>query len=74
MTDEIHREWGRSIQARREHLGLTQADLARRLDVRASSVCRWESGDSAPSDANKMRIAQVLDEDARVLFPLVSAS
>ena len=36
------------IKALRERLGLTQAELAQKLDVALSTVSRWESGGRKP--------------------------
>lgn len=41
MKEGTIREW-------REHAGLTQAQLAARLDVTPSSVYNWEAGKSEP--------------------------
>lgn len=36
------------IKALRERFGLTQAELAQKLDVALSTVSRWESGQRKP--------------------------
>ena len=40
---------GRQLKAIRRRLGLTQAKLARRINVRVESVSRWERGASGIS-------------------------
>jgi len=40
---------GRQLKAIRRRLGLSQAKLARRIDVRVESVSRWERGASGIS-------------------------
>ena len=74
MSSDLHRTWGRAIRAAREDKAWSQTALAERLGVRPSSVCRWESGSTAPSDGNKLRIAVALEVDVRVLFQLISTA
>lgn len=74
MTDELRRDYGRNIRAGRVGLGMRQEDLAQILRVRQSTVCRWESGDVVPRDAMKVRLAQVLHQDVRQLFPLTRSA
>lgn len=42
------------LRARREALGLTQADLARVLGVSALTLHRWEAGQRAPVDHDQV--------------------
>ncbi|HWD24260.1 MAG TPA: helix-turn-helix transcriptional regulator [Acidimicrobiales bacterium] len=72
MSVELHRRWGRAIKVARETKGWSQSALAHRLAVRPSSVSRWEAGSCAPSDENKLRIAEVLDIEVGDLFPLIA--
>jgi transcriptional regulator with XRE-family HTH domain len=44
---------------------LSQADIAKALGVRRSSVCRWESGERAPRGAIAENYAAILDALAR---------
>jgi transcriptional regulator with XRE-family HTH domain len=74
MAADLHRKWGRAIKSAREAKGWTQTGLADHLNVRPSTVCRWEAGGCAPSDANKLRIAAVLDADVGELFRLVEVA
>lgn len=69
--EEMLRLWGGNIERGRTLLGLTQQQLADRLDVRQSTVARWESGERLPKDIFKIRIAEALHQDVRQLFPLV---
>ena len=39
---------GRRVRMWRELLGVSQAELARRLSVTPSTVCDWESGRHSP--------------------------
>ena len=52
MADED----GELIRQCRLDAGLTQAELARRLDTTQSAVARWESGKVSPTLANLRRI------------------
>ena len=74
VARDLHRKWGSAIKSARQAKGWTQTALADQLKVRPSTVCRWEAGGCAPSDANKLRIASVLDADVRELFRLVETA
>lgn len=41
-------EMGKNIRALRERQGLTQAQVADRINVDASSIAKWETGASKP--------------------------
>lgn len=69
--DEWRKQWGLNIQVHRRRKSLSQRGLAALLDVTQASIARWETGKSIPTDAHKLAIASALDEDVRVLFPLV---
>lgn len=69
-VEEHVRAWGKTIKVLREALGLSQEDLAKIVEVQQSSVARWEAGISAPRDKHKLRLAEALHTDVRVLFPL----
>jgi transcriptional regulator with XRE-family HTH domain len=49
------------VRRYRQAAGLTQAQLARRLEVEQSTVSAWENGRKTPTIANVARIAAVLD-------------
>lgn len=49
------------IKAARERLGLTQEDLAEKLEVSRQAVSKWELGASAPSPENLELLEEVLD-------------
>ena len=51
---------GRFISQRRASLGLTQAQLAQRLDVTDKAVSKWERGKSLPDVALLSRVAAEL--------------
>lgn len=63
-------EWGHNIKAQREARHMTQAELARRLNVTRAAVSYWESGDRIPDDRRKAAIAAVFGISPRTLFPI----
>lgn len=70
-VDETLRQWGDNIRNGRIAAGYaTQAALADKLGVRQSTVARWEAGLIGPRDAMKQRLAGLLGQDVRQLFPL----
>ena len=56
---------GEIIKAAREDLGLTQEDLAEKLEVSRQAVSKWELGASVPSPENM----ELLEEVLNVHFP-----
>lgn len=54
----------RRIAFRREALGLTQAELARRAEVGHSSVAFWEMGARIPTAITILRLSQALNISA----------
>lgn len=51
---------GERIRAARQAAGLSQEKLAERLGLTRQAVTKWESGQSAPSTENLLRLAEVL--------------
>jgi len=56
--------WGsdmaKSIGSARAALGLTQAELARRVKVDVRTLARWEAGETHPTSRNLKRLARAL--------------
>lgn len=50
-------EWFKELRALRTRLGLSQEDLARRLNVRARTYARWEKGE--PQKPKLVELEQV---------------
>jgi len=48
------------MRAWREHLGLTQAELAHRLEIRQPSYAAMEAPDAKPKKATRQRIAAAM--------------
>jgi len=57
---------GERIRALRRHLGLTQDELARELNVRQQTVSEWETGQYRPRGASERLLSLVAD---RAEFP-----
>ena len=49
-----------TIKQAREELGMTQEDLAERLEVSRQAVSKWELGASVPSPENLALLEEVL--------------
>jgi transcriptional regulator with XRE-family HTH domain len=64
---------GERLQKRRAQLGLTQEQVAERLDgVTLRAYQRWESGEAVPQDRNLHKAASALDLDpAELVVELV---
>lgn len=52
----------------RKEKGLTQSELAERMDVSRQAVSRWEAGESAPSTENLRRLCELYDVPLDELF------
>ncbi|SAL59462.1 XRE family transcriptional regulator [Caballeronia peredens] len=56
--------WNKRIASRRQEVGLSKSEFARRCDVSAPTVNDWENGDIKRLEAsNLLKICQVLDVD-----------
>src|SRR5258708_10193198 len=47
--DHAPTEWAEQIRSLRQKLGISQGELARKLDCSAMTVSRWENGQLAPT-------------------------
>jgi transcriptional regulator with XRE-family HTH domain len=56
------------IKEARLRAGLTQAELARKLETTQSVVARWEVGDRSPSLETIERIARACDLDVSIFL------
>lgn len=82
MNNELLRQWGANIRScrrmkdRREGRGEAQgvSEMATHLDVSKATVSRWETGCMSPRDDRKIEIAEYLEVDVRMLFPLTRAA
>lgn len=57
---ERRRQVGARIKEIRQHIGLTQAEVAKKLGIAKQSVTNYESGKSDPSIRNLIALATVL--------------
>lgn len=57
--EEVQRSLAQSLQENRKRCGLTQEQLAQRLDVSRQAVSKWENGTAEPSTANLLALAEV---------------
>jgi len=55
------------IRAARTAAGLTQENVAEAMGVSRQAVAKWESGQSAPSTANLIRLAELLGTSVDIL-------
>lgn len=49
-----------ALKEMRERLGLTQTQIADRLEVDKSTVSKWESGDSTPLRKYRRKLCELL--------------
>jgi len=61
-------ELGRRLRVAREHVGLTQDDVARALGLTRPSVSQLEAGERFPNSLQLSRIADLLGEDVSALL------
>ena len=54
------RMWFDNLKSALDERGISQADLARHLDVSRATVSNWLSGNRTPSYANLVRIAKAV--------------
>lgn len=66
---EINVYVGHQIRDRRVLLGMTQADLARRLDLSYQQVQKYEAADNQVSFARLLEIAEALSIDMAYFTP-----
>lgn len=49
-----------SFRSAREKVGISQAEVARRLNISRSSVNAWEKGETVPRGSRLLDVAQML--------------
>jgi transcriptional regulator with XRE-family HTH domain len=60
--------FGQSLEKIRKERGMTQAQLAAKLDVNQSLIAKWESGKVQPRTATLERLADVFDLEVEELL------
>ena len=58
---------GERILSLRQERNISQADLARRLDVSRQAVSKWEKGQSSPDTVKLIQLAEILDVEVEYL-------
>jgi HTH-type transcriptional regulator, cell division transcriptional repressor len=48
------------IKSRRVNIGMTQRELAEKLDVTVTTISKWELGLAVPSNKNLKKVCKVL--------------
>jgi putative transcription factor len=61
--DELAQDYDDRIRQARESRGMSQADLARQLNEKASLIRKLERGDTLPSDDVQRELERFLDID-----------
>ena len=59
---------GMRIRRARKAAGMTQADLAEKLNYSDKSISKWERGDSDPSTSNLLALAKLFGISAEELL------
>ena len=59
---------GERIKERRKACGISQEKLAELVGVSRQAVTKWETGQSAPSTENLLRLAEILSTNAETLL------
>ena len=66
--DEGMRDMAKAMRVLRERLGLTQQELARRIDVPEESIRDWEQGKQRPPRSVAKYLKQMFDRDPQTTF------
>lgn len=69
VSTNLAEQWGANVRDRREHLELTQVDLAVLCAITQQTVSKIESGGMIPLDRLKIVLAQKLCTTPAALFP-----
>lgn len=65
---EIHAQWGKRVRQARRQKDITAVAFAAEVGISRTQVHRIESGQQAPSDALRIRIAKALGADPNEIF------
>lgn len=58
---------GERITALRKEMNISQAELAKRLNVSRQAVSKWEQGTSSPDTERLIQLAEILDTEVEYL-------
>lgn len=62
---------GANIRKARKQAGLTQAELAKRMEIQQRDISRWESNDRAPSVFSFGKLCKAMGASADELLELI---
>ncbi len=65
---------GKKIFELRKQKGLSQAELAKRLNISPSAMCRWEKGDRTPAEEDLETLAEFFEVSKEYLLGFEEAS
>ncbi len=65
---------GKKIFELRKQKGLSQAELAKRLNISPSAMCRWEKGDRTPAEEDLETLAEFFEVSKEYLLGSEEAS
>ena len=63
----IYLNLGERILTLRQERSISQAELAKRLDVSRQAVSKWEKGQSSPDTVKLIQLAEILDVEVEYL-------
>lgn len=58
---------GERITALRKERGISQAELAKRMDISRQAVSKWENGSSVPDTERLIQLAEILGTEVEYL-------
>jgi DNA-binding transcriptional regulator YiaG len=62
MTEKKRQQWdSQRVRALREHMGLTQQEMADQLGTRQQTISEWETGMYQPRGASSTLLSMVAD-------------
>ena len=64
---------GTRIARLREENGLSQSDLAKRMNISRNGVCSWECGENCPSTDNLISLAKIFHVSTDYLLDINAA-
>lgn len=73
-SGDLRKQWGEAVRARREELGLSQAELATAVGLHQTAISRLENGQFYPSVPTQLALARELRREVDELFPRSSAA
>lgn len=67
-SEKVKLQIGNNIAAYRKHLGMTQAELAEKLNYSDKAVSKWERGESIPDVLTMLQLSEQLEVPVEVLL------